>query len=522
MYNGEKQNYLHETPPTQGPGGVSEFDNNANLLNEETDKREVAQHKAQDELSQALHDRQSQAHRAGTIPNIKEHTARISVTPVNETPTNNITTSPFIIDKITGDKNHPGETVHSAGHSVDVHAITSSPMHDKKLATVPEYEQPQQVEKEGYTPHPKLRTLRTFKSDLAQAAGQNNESVASIALAAHKRKEKEQMEQPVEKPAVQKIPVRPVSAIQKPKIQSYRPSPIHYVEQKKEPEPIRATPQITYTTNAQQRPMAPSSLPKMPPPKAPAPIMNTGSMRASSYIQQVDSIPVSSAKTVPFFKNVFFLIISIALVGVGGFGLYSVFIANKVQNTEIDITQPTAMIHYDTFSEITFTSRDVFMSAIKNGASLLPQASQSVWYAHTPQVAVDSLLTTIAPRIPDVFARNTKEPFALGYYRNTNGEPRFYMTITFSTFGQAFSGALKWEDTLYQDIESILMQELDGSLYGYVDAIIGNKDVRKLVNTNGTPFIVYGFIDQNTFVLTEDDATFVAISNNIFAHRSTR
>lgn len=520
MYNEKNQNYSSEAPSDNNVGGVSEY---GNLSHEDLQKMENARDKAQDELSEALYSSQSQAHRAGTVPNIKEHSARISVTPTNQSTTDSMAKSPFIIEKLTEDKANPGETVHSAGHSMDVNATTGSPMHDKKLATVPEYEQPQKAEKEGYVPHPKLRTLRTFKSDMAQAVGNNNESIASIALAAHKKKEAEQVAPTPQKESAQKIPVRPVSAVQKPKIQSYKPHPIHYVESKPEPAP---QPKITYTSNvAQPRPQAPSyntQTPRPEPQRIIRPTVNTGSMRTSSYLTQVEPMPVKNAAGVPFLKNVFFLVISLALLGVGGFGLYSVFIANKVQNTEIDITQPITMVHYDTFGEISFTNRDVFMSAIKNGINSLPQEPQSVWYAHVPNVATDSLLATLTPRVPDVFARNTKEPFALGYYRDTNGEPRFYMTLTFSTFGQAFSGALKWEDTLYQDIQSILVKDLDGSLYGYVDAIIGNKDVRKLVNTNGTPFIVYGFIDQNTFVLAEDDATFVAISNNIFAHRSAR
>lgn len=519
MYKENNQNNQQETPSSNQTGGVSKYEQNLYIPNKELDKQEKAQNEAQNELSQALHDSQTLVHRTHTTPSKPiEHTARIGITPIENKVSSPTHSSPFILDTMTQNSNQ-GETIQGASHSMNISAKQeTSPLHDKNLSTIPEYEKPQTAEQKTYTPNPQLRTLRTFKSDLAQAVKNSGESITSIALAAHKRKE--EVPTPKQNSYQTNATHIPVISATKNKatVNSYKPHAIHHLEQ----QPPQIKPSITYTTNT-SRPQSISAPTRIH--TQPEHPINTGSMRVSTqttYKQQIESMPVKNVVAVPFFKNIFFLLISITLLGMGGFGLYSVFIAHKVQNTEINITQPTAMVHYDTFSEVSLTNRDVFISAIKNGTNILPVSVQSVWYAYIPNVSVESLLLTIAPRIPDVFTRNTKAPFAIGYYKNQNGEPRFYMTLTFSDFGQAFSGALKWEDTLYQDMQGLFIQELDNSLYGYIDAIIGNKDIRKLVNTNGKSFIVYGFIDQNTFVLAEDEVTFAAISNNIFAHRSTR
>ncbi|PIR37286.1 MAG: hypothetical protein COV34_03635 [Candidatus Zambryskibacteria bacterium CG10_big_fil_rev_8_21_14_0_10_42_12] len=518
MYNGDKTNYTNEAPQGNGPRGASPYDTKP-TLHEELDKMEAAQRSAQDELSQALHDERTQAYRAGTVPHI-EHTARIAVTPEpSDVESGDVRISPFAENMTEEHAGKPAqkelETI-SPTHSMNTDDMP--PLNDQRHTS---HTQHKNIQEEKYVPHPKLRTLRTLQSDMARAVGSQHESVTSIALAAHKKREQEE---PVTKPKTvepHKIPVKPVSTLTEAHIRSYRPTqplpqksifaPESHLQPQKPyvppaPQPVvpKPQPQPAYRPVTQYRPPAP----------------NTGSMRAS-YISQEEAIPVSQAASIPIFRNIILVIVSITLIGLGGFGLYSVFIVKEVQDKQIPVAQPDAAVRYNSYGDISFTNRAVLVAAIQEGRNALQPTAGSVWFGHVQDVSLQSLLTTLSPRIPDVFARITKNPVSLGYYRHDT-EPRFYMTFSVSSFGQAFSGALSWEKVMYEDMQDLFAKEVSGIFYGYLDDIIGNKDVRKLVNTNGEAYIVYGFIDQNTFLLAEDETTFAAVANNIFANRSVR
>ncbi len=72
-----------------------------------------------------------------------------------------------------------------------------------------------------------------------------------------------------------------------------------------------------------------------------------------------------------------------------------------------------------------------------------------------------------------------------------------------------FGALLNWEDTMAEDLASALAT---GGLSGvpFTDKTIGQTDVRVL-SESGTPVLVYGFIDKNVVVITQDLASFTAL-----------
>lgn len=499
MYNPEPNSSPHN-PDSSYMGPENPY-KGTEASAEELDKREVAQQSAQDELSQALQIKEQ--------PNkVGPPTEKISKP--EDINAGDVRMSPFAQEagQAKGDTRQKEISTSTEERSSVTETTPHNPAPQPVINTAAPAEQ---VAQEGYRPHPKLRTLRTMQSDMAQRVGEG-ESVTSIALAAHKKKE-------AQKEEVHK---------------QTHPVPEHTPPQQKAPEPApprtRIAPHHVFIKKADSyKDLQQITRPKPAPPQnkleyrsySPTAGQSTGSMRGAAHASNTETLQVKNAVAIPFFKNVLFITVSILLVGVGGFGLYSVFFAQKVQDTRVETTQPLSPVQYNSFSDISFTNRDTLLPAIRSGGQTLSVSNGSVWYGHISDVSAESLALTLSPRMPDTLVRITKEPLALGYYRN-NADQRFWMTAQVSTFGQAFAGTLKWEEYLYEDMKDLFIQEPAGAMYGFIDDIIGNKDVRKLVNTNGQSFIVYGFIDQNTLVLAEDELTFASIANNIFAHRSTR
>lgn len=234
-----------------------------------------------------------------------------------------------------------------------------------------------------------------------------------------------------------------------------------------------------------------------------------------------ESIPLSAARTVPFFKNAFFLILSAVVIVAGGFSLYTVFFAKSAQNTAIDIRQPESLVDYNTFSTISLTDRNTLIETINNGRTLLPDTKGSIWFAHITGASPLDLLKRLTPQAPDVLMRTLTRPYAVGFYRDNNATT-FFAGFTVSSYGQAFSGMLAWEPTLYADISEFMPQQVNTPNTEFTDVIVDNKDVRVLQDTAGQTLVVYGFADQQTLVIAQNEAVFKQITQNILTKRTAR
>ena len=71
-----------------------------------------------------------------------------------------------------------------------------------------------------------------------------------------------------------------------------------------------------------------------------------------------------------------------------------------------------------------------------------------------------------------------------------------------------FGALLQWESTMANDLAPMLST---GNARNdmFTDQTIGQTDVR-ILSENGTPILVYGFIDKNIVVITQDLEAFTA------------
>jgi hypothetical protein len=72
-----------------------------------------------------------------------------------------------------------------------------------------------------------------------------------------------------------------------------------------------------------------------------------------------------------------------------------------------------------------------------------------------------------------------------------------------------FGALLAWEPTMAADLAGML-ETGNVPAAAYTDKTIGQTDVR-ILSDDGTPVLVYGFIDKNTVAITQDIAAFTSL-----------
>lgn len=551
-------------PQTTGNDSVNPPIADAPISYEDDTKNMRRQTAAEDELAQALAEERKHPHTTQPSPHAKpaepaasptptpapkqtrppEHTASDSkffAIPQKQTPGEHVATRPGMIPQKTNDALPPKTDIKlSRPDDVEKPQPEQPVESESKPATPPKPEQPDTAKqmpnnpltqpesketdepkkkaplpsKQPFTPHPKLKTLRTFRSDMAGLVRDNGESVTSIAVAAQKKKDEKE-----------KVVPTPVTIPTK----KETPEPLP-VPHKPDPKPI-PKPAVHPHTAMFQKPVthpapkphiekAPEPLPKKEPPQAPLSRHATMPAITRTNPANNESVSVKSATSIPFFKNTLLILVSVALVGFGGFTLYSTFFVQQTVNKPVALTQPETLIAYDTYTTIPFDVRETLIQSIQSTQQELPPSTGAITYTHI-EVSPEDLFTRLTPQIPQVLSRILQNPYAIGYYQD--GEQRIlFMAVTVESYGQALAGMLSWEPTLYREISALHGQTPVEVRTGFVDTVIENKDARKLTTQAGDTLVVYGFIDNNTLIITENEAVFRGVANNILIKRSTR
>lgn len=531
------------------------------ITQEEDDKNLAKQHAAQDELNKALEQESAHAPRPKNTDSTARNTVRRQVFQIKKN-----------VDTNTSLKNE---------EAVDTEPEIKTAAENIKEATNKNEEVTQEPHEEApvkkqYTPHPKLKTLRTFRGDMAIAARDQGESVTSIATAAIKKEDKEEKQKvtPVSiettayKAPVYKTPEKPEKNevkqpqtihkeddIQKSFDTTVYKTPMYTAPPKKEvdqedmqerlarlksrpPERV-APPQPTPPKPEPEVEPEPKPSPPPPPPKqvhrpipTPPPVLTPRSvpiqkprhatMPAITRVNAIrnEVIPVKAAAGIPIFRNIFLVIVSVALIGLGSFAIYSVFFTKNVVDRPVVINQPETLVAYDTYEAVTADNTSNLLSQLNSLKSSLGGETGSVVYAHT-DINPEEFFNVLTPSIPDSLLRTFDKPYTIGFYRDAD-TPVFFAAVTVDSFGQALSGMIFWESNIFRSLRDIHSRGNVESRGIFGDVIIENKDTRRLLGTDEQALIVYGFIDNKTLIITENEAVFRGVANNIIIKRSTR
>lgn len=117
-----------------------------------------------------------------------------------------------------------------------------------------------------------------------------------------------------------------------------------------------------------------------------------------------------------------------------------------------------------------------------------------------------SLSTTQAP---DAIKNSLADRFMFGFHK-TDVNLESFVVLKTNFFQNIFTGMLRWEPILFDDMKSWFASQASGGTV-FEDKVIKNKDVRLLRNTEGIVTLLYGFLDKETLVIATGEATFLEI-----------
>lgn len=115
----------------------------------------------------------------------------------------------------------------------------------------------------------------------------------------------------------------------------------------------------------------------------------------------------------------------------------------------------------------------------------------------------------IGLNLPENLTRHLQDNFAFGVYDGGETRSRFLILKT-SFFAQAWSAMLEWERYLASDLGFLLKTNSDNKAV-WLDKTLRNKDARLERDSDGRAILIYGFIDEQTILITRDENAFIKV-----------
>lgn len=304
-----------------------------------------------------------------------------------------------------------------------------------------------------------IKSLRTYQSDIAEALGKNNVTVASIAIAENARKANN--EAPIFKDPAQKSVV--------PLTDKQTAEPIRPI--KKAPEVISNAPE---PTQSRTKGILLTFL---------SLILVAGGIFGGLYFYSKS--PFANISGSQVFPN----------------GTYRGLLASNVQKKVV-------------LGTLIEKRLEEVLAYERTQVKLEPDQIQELYFIKGIDddsflISAEEFLSLSTTRSPETIRRSLLDKFMFGFHRNsTSIEP--YLVLKTEFFQNTFTGMLKWEPEIQEDTK-LWLSDKDVAAETFVDKVLKNKDIRILTDTTGTSLILYGFLDKETLVITTNEETFLEI-----------
>ena len=253
--------------------------------------------------------------------------------------------------------------------------------------------------------------------------------------------------------------------------------------------------------------------------------------------------------------GVFFILAAIGLFGFVGYSKYSESLSTIAKNTG---SLQSSLVESDTITQI-----DIQKLLPKNGIteSLLYSSGGTNLSTRTIQILVPTLvladkttapadikliLSRLAPHAPSLLTRSISSPMTMGIYAGDTAIP--FIIFKANSYEGVFSGMLQWEEFMSDDLFTLLGVNLPTTqtnpepapqpiteqattstttvlvqpkpvvqrdIQKFVDRTIKNKDMRVLQDDTGKIYLLYGFVNKDTVIITTAPEAFFEIGNRL-------
>lgn len=415
-----------------------------------------------------------------------------------------------------------------------------------------------------------VRPLRTYQADIVRAIQKNNVSTSDISVAQQERRLRRMQEERTQldlKEKLERDRMR-LQALQATKRQTEMDAPVPSAEpelditseealllqdveaQAIEPE-LRVEKSETYAVGelAQQAaalagrpsPIAQRRKAKPVPTPSAAEIEKTIQSAEEQLIRRSDiareSEPVQIGSTPGSSRSMKLALLSVALLILGAGVLGGVLYINRDKPLTLSPLEIDTLVFAD-------QSQDIPVQTVR-GDAFMGLLATRMSKAELPLNAISALQLTTLSETGDVVEITTQEwfdhaqtqapsalvrafspKFMLGIHSLEGVEP--FLVFKTAFYENAFAGMLAWEKTMSRDLSPLfgttILSDSGPATSGspFYDRLINNIDVRILVDLKSEIRLIYGFIDRQTVVISNNRDTFLEVVNRLNSTRAVR
>jgi len=233
-------------------------------------------------------------------------------------------------------------------------------------------------------------------------------------------------------------------------------------------------------------------------------------------------------------KKIGALSIAIILIVLGGAAIPAVQYILNQKTKEVVIATEKTIIPFDHQETITL-SRTIRSELLSKIGELKTKAQVSANFEYIKileslqdsnnstvikQVASDAFADIIGPNMPAALSRSFDSQYMYGIEDTKNPKP--FLLFKTSSYQQTFANMIKWENKMAQDLAPILNLGDETINKTFVDKVINNKDIRAVTTTDDTIIFLYGFLDNQTLIITTNTQTFQDINTRYVATQLIR
>lgn len=239
------------------------------------------------------------------------------------------------------------------------------------------------------------------------------------------------------------------------------------------------------------------------------------------------------------------LVVGILLILCGGSGIYAAyyFVTNKT--VPVLVLNVPSLVTADEREEVSGTGATLLSSLRTLSEESLQEGRVRVAYttsaSTTPTGPIalpqggGALIAALALPMPDILERSIQTESTVGAV-HAGDEQRAFFVLRVDSFERAFAGMLAWEPTLQSDLAPLyplfaepatstasttepIEPQFTAARPNFVDAIVGNRDVRILRDVRGATVMLYGFRDKETLIVARDEKAYQELVERLAATR---
>lgn len=232
------------------------------------------------------------------------------------------------------------------------------------------------------------------------------------------------------------------------------------------------------------------------------------------------------------------IILFLVIASVLGLGMFYTQFSNQTSSTNT-VQFPPAMIFTEARERIDVSDQDtqgiVSLLASARFNSYFSLGSVVEFYPTTKvendkgetittHLTAAEFLQSIEANVPETFLQTLGPDYVVGVHMIDESVP--FLILTTNSYGHAFSGMLKWEQRIEEDLSPFFSpvvhsQKLTATegQNTFSDSVIENLDVRVLRDSEDTIRVLYTFVDRNSILITTNIRTLIELSNRLKVQR---